>query len=450
MSAAEIVLVSSLAFSLLIWLYLISRRASYSLKVTSLRGSVTSWTFLFLHVVVTNVVIQSREHNELVESGLSFQNIVQIAVILSAFLWAVWVLLRGWVPLSNFTRNCNIWMIALVGVYAVTTTWSVWPELTALRVVELISFWVIVMHLFCHYDWEDRLGRYLWGITFILVAYALFLVVVAVINDLNILKLARSNLGGMVAAVLMLYVSYRVIYTKERSVVGVLGWSFPLLALLLFNSLASLVAFGAALCVLLFFRGGSYFRAALISVFISLFVVNIMLITEGNWSSKDNWLYQTAKLVGKNERQLTTFSGRFPLWKELWVQLKDEPAGLGYVAGERLFEVIFSASKSTGWKASNAHNGYVSTWVGAGWLGIVLLLLLFISVIRKCLNSNLRTKPFLVSTVVLIAINNMTLVAVGGQLSPGWVVLLAFCAIPSTVRSKNNVYVEALTSKGNN
>jgi hypothetical protein len=91
------------------------------------------------------------------------------------------------------------------------------------------------------------------------------------------------------------------------------------------------------------------------------------------------------------------------------------------------------------WKAGNAHNGFISAWLGAGWLAVALLLAFFASVGTKLRSVGAVHRPAFVMLLALMVLNNLTVPAIGGRLTVVFLVLMALSQIPATPERHHRV-----------
>ena len=124
-------------------------------------------------------------------------------------------------------------------------------------------------------------------------------------------------------------------------------------------------------------------------------------------------------------------TGRLELWTSIWESARSQPWGFGFAAFERTFSIENGALS---WKAGNAHNGFISAWLGAGWLAFALLLALFASMWARMSLLDGAQRPMYAGLLLLIMLNNLTVPAVGGRLTVVFLFLMALTHIP--VRQK--------------
>ncbi len=437
MILAEGIVIIAALVSLSIWIYLWLNKIAFAQRKSVQKGIQGSWMLLAIHLAVTHVTIQLRNYESLITDGLSIQNTLQVAAILISAGWAIWVLLMRWVTFATLLSGSNFWLTALVSLFIASASWSLWPEFTLIRGLELLAFWIIAAHIFSNVDWQVRLEKFLWITLYILWTGAIAILLFSENTLTHPLDAIRSNIGGLIAGALSLYVLYKAIYLRNQT-----HWmtiAIPLLSLIAFNSLSSILSFLVAFFYLLLYSGTGYKRVAFGLLLTFSISINAFYLTQANTSDVDTLTETVASLVGKQEEHLMTFTGRIPLWVAIWENTKSRPFGMGYAAGERRFEAEYNISDTVGWMPRNAHNGYISAWLSAGWPALVVILILFFSVFLRLTTLSNDSRPLTVSLMVLILINNLTLSAVGGQLTPAWIILMALSAAVIRRRQTQNI-----------
>jgi O-antigen ligase len=139
------------------------------------------------------------------------------------------------------------------------------------------------------------------------------------------------------------------------------------------------------------------------------------------------FLDTTSTLSGKSRSNIVAMTGRLELWTTIWESARHQPWGFGFAAFERTLSL---SNSSMSWKAGNAHNGFISAWLGAGWLAVALLLSYLASVWAKQQTIDVTQRPVFLTLLLLIVLNNLTVPAVGGRLTVEFLVLMALSHIP--------------------
>jgi O-antigen ligase len=198
------------------------------------------------------------------------------------------------------------------------------------------------------------------------------------------------------------------------------------MSLVFFGSLASVVALGTALTFLMRTSVPRFARPWCTAAMITMLGMNVYFVMEG----PPEWAYGIGRLFGKEVQHLETMSGRLPLWRTVWETTNDAPFGLGFAAAERSFVVLLVQLRELGWAAKNAHNGYLSAWMGAGWPGVAILLMLFVSLYLKSRSAVGETRTLIQALILLLIVNNLTIAAVGGPYSPVFMLTMALACAP--------------------
>jgi O-antigen ligase len=205
------------------------------------------------------------------------------------------------------------------------------------------------------------------------------------------------------------------------------------LSLVVFGSLSSTAAL---LCALAIFAGYySFSNSRYLTMFVwcivgglTVFQVALFFLTDLS-TLVSSGVTGAGAALNKTPEMLANWTGRVPLWIAIWDATKDTLWGDGFAAAERLFALNHP---SFGWQARHSHNGYIAAWMGAGWIGFVLLLFVFGSVWIRSRRMVLTVRAMICSTLVLLAINNLTLAAIGGSFNPMYVLMMALtCVSPA-------------------
>lgn len=422
-----------------VWSWRLAKRQ----VLTSAWGRKISWSLLTFFALSKAVILQQREYFELFQEGLSFQNTVQVAICLLALAWAVILLLNKTVPVAALLSGPSFWVTSLTGAYALSSLWSSWPQFTLYRSLELGVFWVITIHLFATLQWRRNLKTlFLIGI-----AVALAGAVVDGWGTLqaqeHIVGVLRSNTGSTIAAALLILMVHHAIV--RRSAPRVIPTMTAIVGLALFGSLATAASLPFALLTLVSARHNKR-RAPLVLLFGFLFITWTAYIALTLPQIISSGTQHIAQLFGKDHETIVTLSGRIPLWLVIWDISKSQPLGSGFAAGERTLMMDDAHLRAVAWQATQSHSGYVAAWLGSGWLGLMLLGLLFASLWRQSRRHSPRMEPFIKSIIVLLAINNLTIAGVGGQWNLAWVLMTALACAPvkatSTIRKRSRLRVK--------
>jgi len=398
------------------------------------RGRTISWAILLVYLAVNILNIQTRDITALVASGLSAQNKIQIAIVLFACAWAATLCLTRRVPLKTLFDGPGYWIFWLVVVYSFSTIWSTWPSLTVFRVTELAALWIISSHVFARIDWFERVETFLWislGIYFIHGCLLALGLVEGDSSDGSWIGSMRSNTGSLIAGLMILWTVYRCVTDDRRSHI----WKLPVLTLvlLLFGSLATSISLLLSIMVLLTLHTKGTLRIALIATTLAavLTIPNVLLAFHGQVI--EPLVGGMSQAFAKPTQHITGMTGRLELWTTIWESTRNQPWGFGFAALERTFSV---ENGTMSWTAGNAHNGFISAWLGAGWLAVTLVIALFGALINRSFVVDRSLFPLMIGSVALVAVNNLSLPAVGGRVTIILIFVIALCHIPTCARTE--------------
>ena len=403
----------------------------------SVRGRAISIALLWLYLLINVLNVQTRDMDELTSAGLSLQNRIQVLLVLVAAAWAAALLLLQRVQIRYLISGSGFWIFCLVGIYAFSTLWSTWPSLTFFRVVELAAFWILAAHVFAHSNWFRSVDRFLWTVLLLYLLRGVLHLMGLVEGESSgnaVIGLMRSNTGSMIAGLLFLWTLHRCVVERNWRQ----GWklAFQFAALLLFGSLATVLTLFVCLFIYVLLGASFELRAVFLcsAIVTALAIPNVLIIMTGQ--VVDPLIVFVGDLFSKPTEHITGMTGRVELWSGIWEATRSSPWGFGYAALERTFAL---GANSMSWTAGNAHNGFISAWLGAGVLAVAFVVALFGSLANAVFRSNSPLLPLVVATITLIAVNNMSVPAVGGRLTVILMVLMALTHLPSHSRAAGNV-----------
>ena len=151
-----------------------------------------------------------------------------------------------------------------------------------------------------------------------------------------------------------------------------------------------------------------------IFIIISLLVISFPLMYFG----LDELLLNTL-FYGRDSVGLEDASGRKQLWTYLLNKGYESPYfGYGFVAGES--ELISKVSIG----AINSHNSIISAFINVGALGMISLVLFFISVFKTTYTlkvKNKKTKVAFLASIILVIVVSLSSPGIGGRVYGSWI-----------------------------
>lgn len=408
--------------TIIIWLFVILYNYKKRLKID--RDEIGSWISLMSWFASRTIIFDFREDvAALYETGLSIQNYVQVYVTLFVVLWATKLVYRKRININSLTKGPFRWVTLLIILNILSTFWSIWPMLTLYRSVELLALYIIVLFIFFYNNWHIRL-KYLMIFSLII---SLIGGIIAnnfnIFNDGAFIASIRSNSASMVAGAYLIYLIHSRLYLKAR--VGIINYSIAIILLLIFGSLTSFLATLLSVLYLVYYKADIRLRPIIFVFAISLIVVNVNMIY--------NTTTQIGYFFGKNAEHLSTLTGRLFLWEVIVDLAKKNPFGFGFAAAERLLAVQLSTIKKVQWAAFNAHNGYLATLIGVGWIGLSMLIYIFIITWKKVSYTEYKYNSLLIGLLILVLVNNFTIGGIGSTFSYQWPILIAVICATYTI-----------------
>jgi hypothetical protein len=426
----SLTLISAFALAGLVWKAWFVNRWSQS----SLRGVRLSWIFLLLYMISSVGALQVRDDlTALMAEGLSTGNKFQVGVTALGLIWALILLFSRRVTLSALFAGPGFWISCLILLYGLSSFWSVWPALSAYRTLELAVMWVITVHIFSGERCVGRIDQFLLWTLAIYWISRLARFDPNLLSNTQVFGLIRENTGGAMAAIVLLWTINRGKSNGWRR--NAVRLAVAIVSLVIFGSLASALACGAALIVLeMSFRAGFRFKTAAFCAIAGVAMVYGVLVMQSEVPSLSPALINSLGTVsGKTAETILTLDGRIPLWTAIWDATKDKPWGSGYAAAERTFE---ADAKSISWAPGNAHSGYVSGWFGAGWAGVIAVLLVFWAMWGRRRRLPFELQPLVTALLILLAINNASIPGIGGRSNPVFIFMMALACMPPALERR--------------
>lgn len=402
-----------------------------SICLPSRRGVLASWLILVSYLIINIINFQTRDMGALSTEGLSTQNSVQVIVVLVSLCWSAYLLITRHVSLASMSNGPAYWILWLIVLYAASTIWSTWPSMTIFRVAELAAFLILATHIFATGDWFRQAETLLWiALCLYLFRGFLFLMgfVEGVSSEGSIVGLLRSNDASLIAGLVLLWSAHR--FIAEKTVFRMSILTIPAGALILFGSLATALTLMISMGILvaLHVKGNIRLAFVALSSAIVLAFSSAVLMISGNVVKPV--LEGLSYAFAKPTEHIAGMTGRVELWSNIWQATKDQPWGFGFSALER---TLSSQTTSMSWTAGNAHNGFISAWLGAGWLAVALLVTFFFSILVRSLKLERHSLPLVLAAVLLVGINNLSVPAVGGRLTVIFIFVMALTQVRNWV-----------------
>ena len=301
---------------------------------------------------------------------------------------------QPWGALKGALRVPLVWV--LLGVVAISATWSISPDVTFRRWVALAFTTLGGLVIGARYDWRKLLEVLATSFSILAVLSLIACVAVPHIGRMAAdtefphawrgLWFDKNGLGGHMALGAVICTAAAILNPPRRWMwTGFAGLAF--LLVIASTSKTSLVALllgmGAVTFVALVKRGPATAVAATLAAVIGILVVVCVIAFASD---------AVFAILGKD----ATLTGRTKLWSAIARQAELRPwTGYGYAAvwddksGWGPAGWIF---KRAGFTAQHAHNGWYETWLGLGYIGLIAWGTLFAETWAKTIWAVYRTK----------------------------------------------------------
>ncbi|WOR14753.1 O-antigen ligase [Hyphomonas sp. FCG-A18] len=315
------------------------------------------------------------------------------------------ILRMMWLPVYALTLGVMIWqwkamlrtllrmpfMIALMGLAAVSFLWSIDPALSQRRGIAIVMSTLAGLWIGTHYDWRTLLRTL--GLVWITVAVAGALTAIAnpgfgVMHEVHVgawkgLYYEKNQLGGHMARACFLCAFLFLMDKPMRRVWG-FGVAICLMMVLMSTSKTSLLGvllgFGILIAALMMKRGKitGLSLTWLGTIVIGSLTCLLIFAPEAIFN-----------LLGRD----ASLTGRTDIWAELAQDISERPLlGYGYGAFWMLdSEPAYWLREVLEWDAPTAHNSWLEVAIALGLTGLAFLLLDFAITIWRALRTAVDT-----------------------------------------------------------
>lgn len=348
-------------------------------------------------------------------------SIIQYGIRATAILLSILMLLKS--KKRTIVRMYPICFLLIIFlVYCLTSTfYSVDKIQTAIKVIELfIDLWLILELLEEEKNYEKVFFRLIAIIMIVMVFSLVVTFIGMVIMPGTFLRKSSSIIGfqltGVIlssnsigaAAVLLLI---GLLHTP-RFRGKILFMCLPLGAIFLAQARTALISL---LCILVVYLLASKHKFRYL-----LIVIPLLLI---GYSNMD--LIKAYFLRGADAGNIQTMSGRITMWNAAKVLIEKKPLmGYGFGSGG---EIISKAHHNM----SSLHSGVYETIIGIGYIGFIILLIIYIIciglMVRSVLKNGIRKNSFEIMFMMDISIRSYVSTGLGGWHSYGimmWYLML--------------------------
>lgn len=349
------------------------------------------------------------------EEGSSFDALVFAALIA----WGFYILNKRNISLAQVVRN-NQWFAAFFLYCLIAIFWSDLPLVSAKRWLKILGHPIMVLVLFTEPDPEEALVRLMKRCSYVLFPVSILWIkyypVLGRKGDewgsmTNVGIAGGKNEMGAVCLIFGLFLFWHLLQTLQRAKDKTRRNEIILTAGLLMmmgyclkksHSSTSTLSFllGVAVMVAL---GRRFINKRLVGVY-TVFGLLAVIVAQFTFDIYGN----IVDLTGHG----STIEGRGRLW-EVLLQTDTNPlfgAGFeGYWLGDRVQKIW--AMPEFWWHPTQAHNGYLETYINLGAVGFFILLGLILATFRKCKSELLRNSEwgrFTMSCLAAILAHNWT------------------------------------------
>lgn len=378
---------------------------------TTLRGEnriVTALALLLCQIFVPLLFLVERgSGTAILQEGLSASNLIVVAFTLLLAGLAAFKTLVGGYRVGIVLERAYLPFVLMLAVDLASTAWSIVPSVTAFRAVETIALFVTCVMLFDREAVEKALVLTL----ALIVAVTLVTAIDVIAGNLArgiVFSAAKNNMSPLVCVVLaMACLTYRrrIRHALPLILLAVVGFVVGGSA----ATVASLPAVGIGWLMASDRRGVRAAGWVLLALYAAGF--GVALFGLGQFPGL---VSLASALLQKPEEELLKATGRLEFWPLFLEAGLRHPFGSGYVAGERFIQLVLGDAVvgeilgTSEVNISQSHNMFLSAWIGTGWIGLTLALVVIVQLMRQAYAADLPTRRFVLGATLLIVFNGTT------------------------------------------
>ena len=359
-----------------------------------------SGVLLLLYPVMIFIITRKRSLNSASQVDTSAG--IQIIFAIIALFLGLRFFLKNTQILKNFVlKGPTLFLVCYTLLGLLSAFWSSNPTLTIYRAIECLAFLLlihmVVIKMIDKYDFKS-----------IIVWVAFYAVWNLVFDALTLIKFRGFDFliypftASRLFFPLFFFIFMFLVNSKSLKVLMLL---FAILGL------SNKIYFGICAGMISLIFSGHKYKFYFIFIAIFLYFLYLFLGIED--------LLLSTVYYGRESTGLDDSSGRNQIWTFLYEQALNKPIfGHGFVAGETN---LLSNSVFNG--AINAHNSFMSAFVNNGIIGLLLIIIYFISAIKYSFSTYFpknKWLPAIIGTIFLVFIVNMAAPGIGSRVYGSW------------------------------
>lgn len=320
-------------------------------------------------------------------NGVTFTNPLSPVLSLiqhSIFLLSVFFLANRWKStLKTMTKDLFLW--AVVGLILVSFLWSDFPSLTQRRSLALLETTIFGLYLASNFSLKNQVKLLGWAMGIALILNILFILALPKYGIEWVIHVGAWKgvfvQKNILARLLVLSLLPFLLITSKQKITRYWRWlalSLSMGAIVMSQSISSLVIAVILLLALIVFQSFSWRSLVTIP-----FLLSIFLVVGGGLI----WILGNADLILAGFGRDMTLSGRTIIWSALIEKIQEQPwLGYGYLG---FWHGIYGESAYVGkamggvYIPPHAHNGFLTVVLELGAIGIFCFSLSFFQTIRR-------------------------------------------------------------------
>ena len=364
-------------------------------------------------------LVNRDDRAALLTSGLSLSNQLSVVCAFMAVGISLCLFFRNPSPVIAVIQKGGYWLYALLLIYLVSATWSVWPLATLYRVCELFGFVTLMVYALTVSNPLSVLLR--------LLKYACaILLLISLPDAVDNIKLglffgaSRSNQAALLAACLIL-IQWHIEPHRWLKLL------FPAFCLICFGSTTTACLLFLSILLYAAIKSSDQISK---TVCFSGFVVGLGMVIIFFLSPQlVSFAFKSLSVIFQKDIVFfSNLTGRTDIWDQYQLTFGRNLFGSGFWAAERLYAIELIDKGN--WGAAQAHNSFYTAWISGGLVAAGALIALFLSTRLHLSGARERDIPLGISLLVLLLFNCLTFSGVGGGYNLWYMILMTLIVLP--------------------
>lgn len=352
-------------------------------------------------------LVSRKDGNDLLEEGLSVSNVINLVLVAVGALYCAWVAFARPGVLALLRDRVMFPYCLWLGIAFLTAAWSIVPQYTVYRAVELTVMFALVVLVLDRPGFERNFVNFIAAILVSYVVVRLDLLAENLSAGIVFSSMKHNMVPALSLGIIMMFV------TSRHRIPG--RWFLALLALVTFVTSGSAATVGALPLLATGWLAASRSRPVRwLGNLSSIAWMIAFVVLMAALSNFPDLMETISVTLQKPVEELEKATGRGKFWPLFLDATADRNFGAGYAAGERFLQLLVDPAQlaeQLGAETvliSSSHNMLIGAWVAAGWVGLLAVVTCLALTWREGLRLDLAGRRFVLPMMLLLIANAMT------------------------------------------